>query len=218
MNKKFFNIIDYGSSKIRFACFDNNQNITFSNSIEVYTNNNFQNQFEAVNEIIKKAEKKFSYHVEDIILILDSVEIFIIDISLTKNIGRSSKINKLYESLILEINQITQSYYGEYYLSQIIMDRCIIDNEQVFEEFPKDKTIIKNIKVDFKLICFPKKFIKKIRDGFIKNNLNITNIFCSSYAKSQSYVKKLGKNKIFFLDIGLRRSSIILFENKKFKK
>ena len=217
MNKNFFNIIDYGSSKIRFACFDNNQNITFSNSIEVYTNNNFQNQFEAVNEIIKKAEKKFSYHVEDIILILDSVEIFIIDISLTKNIGRSSKINKLYESLILEINQITQSYYGEYYLSQIIMDRCIIDNEQVFEEFPKDKTIIKNIKVDFKLICFPKKFIKKIRDGFIKNNLNITNIFCSSYAKSQSYVKKLGKNKIFFLDIGLRRSSIILFENKKFK-
>ena len=217
MNKKFFNIIDYGSSKIRFACFDNNQNITFSNSIEVYTNNNFQNQFEAVNEIIKKAEKKFSYHVEDIILILDSVEIFIIDISLTKNIGRSSKINKLYESLILEINQITQSYYGEYYLSQIIMDRCIIDNEQVFEEFPKDKTIIKNIKVDFKLICFPKKFIKKIRDGFIKNNLNITNIFCSSYAKSQSYVKKLSKNKIFFLDIGLRRSSIILFENKKFK-
>ena len=58
MNKKFFNIIAYGSSKIRFACFDNNQNITFSNSIEVYTNNNFQNQFEAVNEIIKKAEKK----------------------------------------------------------------------------------------------------------------------------------------------------------------
>ena len=60
-------------------------------------------------------------------------------------------------------------------------------------------------------------FIQKIRDGFIKNNLNITNIFCSSYAKSQSYVKKLSKNKIFFLDIGLRRSSIILFENKKFK-
>ena len=97
------------------------------------------------------------------------------------------------------------------------MDRCIVDNEQIFEEFPKDKTITNNIKVDFKLICFPKMFIQKIRDGFIKNNLNITNIFCSSYAKSQSYVKKLSKNKIFFLDIGLRRSSIILFENKKFK-
>ncbi len=217
MNKKFFNIIDYGSSKIRFACFDNNQNITFSNSLEVYTNNNFQNKFEPVNEIIKKAEKKFSYHVEDIILILDTVEIFIIDISLTKNLGRSSKINKLYDSLILEINQITQSYYGDYYLSQIIMDRCIVDNEQIFKEFPKDKTITNNIKVDFKLICFPKIFIQKIRDDFIKNNLNITNIFCSSYVKSQSYVKKLSKNKIFFLDIGLRRSSIILFENKKLK-
>ena len=216
-NKNLFNIIDFGSSKIRFAAFDKNLNEKFSDSIKVLVENDSQNHFEAINKIIKKAEKKFSYHIEDIILILDSAELFTIDISLTKNLDIISKINKLFELLKLELKQIFTSHYNEYYLSQIIMDKCIVDNEKIFEEFPNDKTLANNLKVDFKLICFPKIFIKNIKDKFIQNNLNIINIFCSSYIKSQSYVKKLSKNKNSFLDIGLRRSSIMFFENKKLK-
>ena len=37
-----------------------------------------------INKIIKKAEKKISSHIEDIILILDTEELFTIDISLKK--------------------------------------------------------------------------------------------------------------------------------------
>ncbi|OCW75363.1 hypothetical protein AKH19_07180 [Pelagibacteraceae bacterium GOM-A1] len=214
---RYFNVIDFGSSKIRFASFDNNLDEKFSESIKIYTNENLQSHFEAINKIIKKAEKKFSDHIEDIVLILDSAELFTIDISLTKNLDRSTKINKLYEPLILELNQIIKSHYDKYYLSQIIIDKCIIDDEKIFEELSKDKTVDNNLKVDFKLICFPKLFIKKIRDDFIKFNLNIINIFCSSYIKSQSYIKKLSQNKISFLDIGSRRSSIFFFENKKLK-
>ena len=213
----YFNVIDFGSSKIRFASFDNNFDKKFSESIKVYTNENLQSHFEAINKIIKKAEKNFSDHIEDIVLILDTDQLFTIDISLTKNLDRSSKINKLHEPLILELNQIIKSHYDKYYLSQIIIDKCIIDDEKIFEEFPKDKIVDNNLKVDFKLICFPKLFIKKIRDNFIKFNLNIINIFCSSYIKSQSYVKKLSENKTTFLDVGLRRSSIFFFENKKIK-
>ena len=215
--KSYFNVIDFGSSKIRFASFDNNLDEKFSESIKIYTNENLQSHFEAINKIIKKAEKNFSDHIEDIILILDTDQLFTIDISLTKNLDRSSKINKLYEPLILELNQIIKSNYDKYYLSQIIIDKCIIDDEKIFEEFPKDKIVDNNLKVDFKLICFPKLFIKKIKDNFIKFNLNIINIFCSSYIKSQSYVKKLSENKTAFLDVGLRRSSIFFFENKKIK-
>ena len=214
---RYFNVIDFGSSKIRFASLDNNLDEKFSESIKIYKNENLQSHFEAINKIIKKAEKKFSYHIEDIVLILDSAELFTIDISLTKNLDRSTKINKLYEPLILELNQIIKSHYDKYYLSQIIIDKCIIDDKKIFEELSKDKTVDNNLKVDFKLICFPKLFIKKIRDDFIKFNLNIINIFCSSYIKSQSYVKKLSQNKTSFLDIGLRRSSIFFFENKKLK-
>ena len=215
--KNYFNVIDFGSSKIRFASFDNNLDEKFSESIKIYTNENLQSHFEIINKIIKKAEKKFSDHIEDIILILDSAQLFTIDISLTKHLDRSSKINKLYEPLILELDQIIKSHYDKYYLSHIIMDKCIIDDEKIFEEFPKDKTVDNNLKIDFKLICFPKLFIKKIRDEFIKFNLNIINIFCSSYIKSQSYVKKLSENKTSFLDVGLRRSSIFFFENEKLK-
>ena len=215
--KSYFNVIDFGSSKIRFASFDSNLDEKFSDSIKVYSNENLQSHFEAIDKIIKKAEKKFSDHIDDIILILDSDELFTIDISLTKNLDRSSKINKLYEPLILELNQIIKSNYDKYYLSQIIMDKCIIDDEKIYEEFSKDKIVDNNLKVDFKLICFPKLFIKKIRDDFIKFNLNIINIFCSSYIKSQSYVKKLSENKTSFLDVGLKRSSIFFFENKKLK-
>ena len=177
------------------------------------TNKDLQNNFEGINKIIKQAEKKFSYHIEDIILILDSIDLFVIDISLTKNLDSSLKTNKLYELLVLELNQIVSSYYNNYYLSQIIIDKCIIDDEKIFEEFPKNETAVNNIKVDFKLICFPKIFIKKIKDHFIKNNLNIINIFSSSYVKSYSYVKKLNKNKISFLDIGLK--NLQLFFSKK---
>ena len=215
--KSYFNVIDFGSSKIRFASFDNNLDEKFSESIKIYTNENLQSHFEIINKIIKKAEKKISDHIEDIILILDSAQLFTIDISLTKHLDRSSKINKLYEPLILELDQIIKSHYDKYYLSHIIMDKCIIDDKKIFEEFPKDKTVDNNLKIDFKLICFPKLFIKKIRDEFIKFNLNIINIFCSSYIKSQSYVKKLSENKTSFLDVGLRRSSIFFFENEKLK-
>ena len=121
MNKRnFFNIIDFGSSKVRFTTFDINLNEKFSDSINVYLNEDFQNHFEAVNKIIKKAEKKLSYHIEDIVLTLDSAELFVIDISLTKNVESRLKIVKLYESLILELNQIVGSNYNKYYLSQII--------------------------------------------------------------------------------------------------
>jgi hypothetical protein len=157
MNKRnFFNVIDFGSSKIRLSTFDINLNEKFSDSIQVSIDEDFQNHFNAINKIIKKAEKKFSYHIEDIILTLDSVELFVINISLTKNLDRSSKINKLYESLILELNQIINLYYDKYYLSQIIIDKCIIDNEKIFEELPKNKITKNNLKIDFKLLCFQK--------------------------------------------------------------
>ena len=137
--KNFFNIIDFGSSKIRFSTFDINLNEKFSNSINVYINNDFENHFEAVNKIVKIAEKKISYHIEDVILTLDSEELFVVGISLTKNLDKSLKINKLYKSLILELNQIVALNYDKYYLSQIIMDKCIIDNKKVFYEIPTEK-------------------------------------------------------------------------------
>ena len=218
MNKvNYFNLIDFGSSKIRFSVFDSDLKEKFSETKTVtYNNENYVNHFDEIRKTVKKAEKKISFHINDIILILDSPNLFTVEISLKKNLDKKSNFEKIYNALILELYQLMNSHYDNQYLAHIIFDKCIIDNV-IFEELPKEKVVNNDIKIDFKIICFPKILIKRIKDNFIKNNLNIINIYCSSYIKSKSYLKKLNRNKISFLEIGWERSSLMFYEKNKFK-
>ena len=59
MKNKYFNLIDFGSSKIRFSIYDVNLKIKFSEAKSVIIDNNFVNHFEVIKNIIRKAEKKF---------------------------------------------------------------------------------------------------------------------------------------------------------------
>ncbi|MDC3043438.1 hypothetical protein OA160_02245 [Candidatus Pelagibacter sp.] len=215
--KNYFNVIDFGSSKIRFSVFDFELNNKYSDSKKTYINENFQNHFETIEKIIKNAEKKISFHVEDAILLIDSSKLFAIDISLNKNLNRNIEVSKIYDQLILELNQLVSSYYNNFRLVHIIMDKCIIDNKEVFTKIPNNKIISNNFKAEFKLICLPKKLINNIRNKFLKNNINILNIFCTSYVKSQTYVEKLNKNKVSFMEIGWERTTFLYYENKKLK-
>ena len=82
MNKEnFFNLLDFGSSKIRFSVFDKNKSEKYSQNITVLTDEKFSKHFIELNNIIKKAEKKISFHIEDLILFFDSADLFTIDIS-----------------------------------------------------------------------------------------------------------------------------------------
>ena len=70
INKKCFNIIDYGSSKIRFTVFDSNFEKNYSNTFLINPNENYLNHFEKLNKNIISAERQISSHIEDIVLIL----------------------------------------------------------------------------------------------------------------------------------------------------
>ncbi len=217
MNKEnYYNIIDFGSSKIRFAVFDNNFNEKFLSTAPVNFDEHYTNHFDILLKIIKKAEKKISFHIKDIILILDTSKLLTIEISLSKNLDKKYKLKKIYETLILELNQLIAAYYNNNQIVHIIMDNCIADNIN-YKDLPKEELKISNLKVDFKIVCFPKKLIDNIKNNFIKNNLNIINIFCTSYLKSKQYSKKLTLDKISFLEIGWERTTFILFVEKKFK-
>lgn len=217
MNKEnFFNLIDFGSSKVRFSVFDYESNKKFSESRNVSINTNYTDHFKVINEVVKKAEKSISYHVNDVIILLDSSDLFTIDVSLKKNLNKKSQIFKVYDSLILELNQLINSYYSNYYLAHIIINKCLFDDKSN-DGLPKNQTIYKYLKVDFKILCFPKKLIKHIKSKFIENNLNVINFFCTSYVKSSLYFKKLGLNNGCFLDIGLKRTSLLYYESKKLK-
>ena len=210
----YYNLVDLGSSKISFSVFDINLNTKYSESKELNIEKN--NKFETIIELIKKAEKKNSFHVKDIILLLDSSDLFNIEISLIKNLNKSSKISYVYDSLLLELNNLISSYYEKIYPVHIIVDKYII-GDQVYYDLPEQKLLSQSVKIDFKVICFPKKIIQNIKKKFVENNLNVTNIFCTSYVKTLFYLNKLKINKISFLEIGWERTTLISYKDKKLK-
>ena len=212
----FFNIIDYGLSKIRIAIFDSNLNVCYSESILKNSIDNKENNFDYLKDIIRKAEKKISSHIEDIILILDSKKTLVIDVSLQKKLDGNMDFTKVYEFLTQEIYQIISDNYNEYEIIHTIFTNGIVD-EKIFASLPKNVKDVKQIKIDYKVILFPKKNIQNINNYFNKNNLSISKIFCTSYLKSQSYLSKLNLEKVSFLDIGYERSSLVTYENKKLK-
>ena len=98
----------------------------------------------------------------------------------------------------------------------IFFNKAIID-EKLYNIIPKNLKFISEIKIDFKIICFPRKIIQKIEKNLNENNLNISKIYCTSYLKSLSYLNKLNIDKLCFLDIGFERTSFMFYENNKLK-
>ena len=213
-DKNYFNLIDLGSSKIRFSVYNTHFDEMYSDSKSILYQEDYKNHFNFIVDTVKKAEKNLSYHIKDIILLLDSSSVFTINIALRKKLNNSSEINKVYDSIILELNQLIYKHYDNYSIIHTILDRCFIDNK-IFEKLPKNKIIKSDIKTDFKVICLPKKLISNLENKFNKKNLNILNIFCNSYLKSLSYTQKIDQKKVSFLEIGWERTSLILCENNK---
>ena len=144
MNKEnYTNIIDFGSNKIRISVFDNELNEKFFETCKVLIDENFSNHLDVVTKIIKSAEKKISSHIQDIILTLDSKDLFTIDISLKKNLDENLNLRKLYDTLVLELNRLIDSYYNQYQILHVLLDNCIIDNKN-YDDLPKD---IKKLKI-----------------------------------------------------------------------
>ena len=215
--ESYYNLIDFGNSKIRFSVFDNNLDEKYSDNKIISINDKFEDHFKEIETIIKKAEKKISFHITDLILFFDSKDLYTIDITLNKNLDKKSEIKEIHKFLKLELNQIIMKYYDNLKILHVIENKCIIDNEHQYLDIPKKKIIEKNIKVEFKVICFPNLLVEKLKNNFIKNNLNLINIFCTSFIKTKAYIKKLSQKKISFLEIGKEKTSFIFYENNKLK-
>ena len=217
MNKEnYINILDFGYSKIRFSVFDNNLNEKFLGSSNVILETDFSNHFKKINNIVKLAENKISRHIQDIVLTLDQNDLFTIAISIEKKQDEKSEFSKIYLNVLLELDQLIQLHYNSYKIIHVLVDECIINNN-IYFDLPKDKDQINDIKFNFKIICFKKKNLDYLLNMFKKNNLNVKNVFCTSYLKSLYYSNKFNIDNFSFLDIGLERTTIINFKNKKCK-
>ena len=217
MNKKnYFNIIDLGSSRVRLSVFDNELSNIFSESKNLNFNKDEIDNFNNIQNLIKKAEKKISSHLDNIILLVDSNKLLNIQLSIQKSTDINTNVGIIYKSILMELNQLIKSNYLEYDIIHTILDSCIIDNVK-HDELPKNINKIKNLKINFTIICFPRKNIELLRKNFNKYNIQILSILCTSFTKTLSYLNKLSHNKLSFMDIGWERTSIIIYENYKLK-
>ena len=217
MNKKnYFNIIDLGSSRVRLSVFDNKLSNIFSESKNLNFNKDEIDNFNNIQNLIKKAEKKISSHLDNIILLVDSNKLLNIQLSIQKSTDINTNVGIIYKSILMELNQLIKSNYLEYDIIHTILDSCIIDNVK-HDELPKNINKIKNLKINFTIICFPRKNIELLRKNFNKYNIQILSILCTSFTKTLSYLNKLSHSKLSFLDIGWERTSIIIYENYKLR-
>ena len=99
--KKLINIMDFGMSKIRFSVFDKELNQQYSNIKTVKYDNDYLYHIQEITSIIKKAEKKISMHIKDVVLSLDHENMFTIDLSFRRDFDSKIKISKIYHNLVL---------------------------------------------------------------------------------------------------------------------
>ena len=222
MNEKNLNVfIEFGSSKIRLGVYSNqtSKNIFISEKecISNFSLKKFDinNSNEIIRDLIKSAEKKVDKHINNINLMIDTPDMFSIDISIKKNFDSKKNLQNDIKSLLNEVKNLVQKNYYDQKIIHMIVKKFIIDDVEYFE-IPKKKINYNYLIIEIKFICFSNKIWKYLQDGFNKNYLTINNLYCSSYVRSNNYSNLFNEfNKKVILDIGYRKSAITVFQESR---
>jgi len=215
MNKNnYLTIVDFGSSNLRIGVFNENSKNIFSNAKEVNEKDDYSEHSNTINLLIRDAENKISTHLKNVIVLYDNSEIYSIDISLKKEFDQFVFVKDIYNSLILEANQLVSNNYINEKIIHLVVTKNII-NDKKYENFDNElKT--NSIIIEIKFLCLNKNKYNKVVEIFKNNNLQILNFYCSSYVKSFTYINSFRKNNyVTFLDIGWERSTMISYKKKK---
>ena len=213
---KYSSVIDFGSSQLRLGVFNENQSKLYFNSKKIIQKNNYDEYLEKIKLLIRDAESKISTHLENLTVLYDSSDIFTIELSIKKKLEQKITLKDFCSSIVLEAKQlIKNSYPNKKIIHSIVKKYIINDNEflNIPEKiFKKDSVILEII-----FICLPYYKYKNVIEIFKKNNLNILSFFSSSLVKSFKYINYFKNNKfVSFLDIGLDRTTLILFDQQRF--
>ena len=84
LKNKYSTIIDFGSSELRLAVFNEKLSKLFFQTKKILQKKNYHEYFESINLLIKEAESKISTHLENLTVLYDSPCIYTIDLSIKK--------------------------------------------------------------------------------------------------------------------------------------
>lgn len=210
-------VIDCGSKNLRLGVFDQSLERIYSSNATITEFDENKGFEKSLNQLIRDAEKKLSTHLVDVNILYDTSKFNFIDLSIKKSFDQPTLISKHYDSLVEEANFIVSENNFKDQVLHIIVNNIIIDGNKKIEVI-SEEIKIKFLILEIKFICLNKSLLSIISNKFKKNNLNISNIYCSSYIKSIFYKKNLEiKNNLIFLDIGFERTSALFFNNNKFQ-
>ena len=222
MNEKNLNVfIDLGTSNIRLGTF----NKETSNSLFVLEKSCFSNlslkNFDinncnkTIKDLVRLAEKKIDKHIKNINLMIDTPDMFSIDVSIKKNTDSKKLTQNDIQSLLQEAKNIIQNNYFDKKIIHMIVKKFFFDNK-IYFQIPENEINCKSLTVELKFICFSNKVWQSLLNLFNSNFINIDNIYCSSYVRAvncngifDNYKKK------FILDIGYSRSTISIFDENR---
>ena len=210
-------VIDFGSQNLRLGIYNQSSKIIYSSNVKITEVLESKNIDKSLNNLIRDAEKKLSTHIVDVNVLYDTSKFNFIEISIKKYFDQPTLISRFYKSLVEEAKFIISENYFKDQVMHIVINNMIIDENRKLETIIEDIKI-KSLILDLKFICLKKSLINNLSNQFKKNNLNILNIYCSSYVKSIFYKKNIAnKNNFIFLDIGYQRTSALFFNNNKFQ-
>ncbi len=210
-------VIDFGSKNLRLGVFDKSSEIIYSSNIQINEFLENKNLEKSLNKLIRDAEKQLSTHLVDVNILYNSSKFNFIDFSIKKSFDQPTLISKHYKSLVEEANFIISENNFKDKVLHISINDIIVDENRKLEILSDDiKT--KSLILDLKFICLKKSSVNNLLNKFKENNLNILNIYCSSYVKSIFYKKNFeNKNNLIFLDIGYETTSALFFNDNKFQ-
>ncbi len=212
----FESIIDFGSKSLRLGIFDKSSKCIHLSKINLNNPLEKKSSDESLNKLIRDAEKKLSTHLVDTNVLYDSPNFKFIDLAIKKSFDQPTSTKLQYKSLVDEANYIISENYFKDQVIHIILSQITVDNGKKIND-TSDNTKIKSLILEIKFICLEKSLVNEIIQKFKKNNLNILNLYCSSYVKSNFFKESLEKKKNFiFLDVGFQRTSALFFYNNKF--
>ena len=113
MNEKNLNVfIDFGSSKIRLGVFDKETSknifVLEDNCISNLSLKNFdiKNSSKVIKKLIQSAEKKIEKHIKNVNLMIDTPDMFSIDISIKKSFDKKKFSENDIQSLLNEAKSL----------------------------------------------------------------------------------------------------------------
>ncbi len=210
-------ILEFGSSHLRLVVYDKsilNQKVFYEERNDNIINT-IPTEDNTLFKLIINAEKDIGQHLNDIILVLDSTSVQSLDFSLKKNYEKRLFLKDDLDQFIRESEQIVKKFNQDKNILHTIISKITID-DKVFEELKDISIRVSEVVIEFKFIIIEELNLNFIKNLLLSKHISIKNIYCASYINSLNLVNKMEKYKyISFIDIGLNKSSLSIFNENK---